>query len=184
MGVQAIRPESLKLFNRQWDSEEKMKAAYDRLVSFGFRVNLQCIVGLPVEDPLEDAIETIMAMQRIGKGSICSCYPLMIYPGTKMEAVCSNWRKNQESMGDTNTGVCDLYFAEQKQLRNLCKLATFIVKYGIDERLVRVLLDIDYSEKVSAELSTLRYRECVVDRLGGVGECIFDEIVGDMKLKY
>ena len=60
MGIEAIRPSSLKIFNRQWDNEEKMKKAYDRLVSFGYTVNMQAIIGLPIEDPVDDAIETIL----------------------------------------------------------------------------------------------------------------------------
>ena len=183
MGVQAIRPSSLKLFNRQWDSEQKIKQAYDRLISFGFRVNLQGIIGLPVDDPLEDAIETVMGIQRIGPGSICSVYPLMVYAGTKMAEICKGWPKNKSSIGDTHTGAGDLKFDCQEQLKNLCKLATFIVKYGIDESLVRVLISGSY-DKVTEDLSMLRYKECIVDRLGEQGEEIFSDIIRSMKLKF
>lgn len=188
MGVQAIRPESLKLFNRSWDNEKKMKAAYDRLTSFGYRVNLQCIVGLPVNDPVEDAIETVMAMTRIGPGSICSCYPLQIYPGTEMERYCKEHQRpvNEKCDGDTNSAICGIRFSEdvEKKLRNICKLATFFVKYGVDERWVRAFIDIDFDEDTSKRLSMLRYRECVVDRLGVRGERIFDEILGSMRLRF
>ena len=183
MGVQAIRPETLKLCNRSWDAEWKMKKAYDRLISFGYRVNLQGIVGFPVDDPLEDAIETVMGMQRIGPGSVCSLYPLMIYPGTRMEEICKDRRRDPKSIGDTNTGVCDLYHAREKQLKNLCKLATFAVKYGLPEDLLRVLVNADYAD-VTESMSMLRYKDCVVDRLGVMGEAIFDDIVNSMELKF
>ncbi len=183
MGVQAIRPSSLKLFNRQWDSEDKIQRAYDRLMAYGFRVNLQGIVGLPIDDPLEDAIDTVMGMQRIGLGSICSLYPLMIYEGTEMAKLCKDFPKNENSVGDTNTGICDLKFDCAEQLKNLCKLATFIVKYGLDESLVRVLINGNY-DKITQEMSMLRYKECVVDRLGDEGEQIFGDIIGTMDLKF
>jgi len=183
MGVQAIRTSTLKLCGRAWDCEAKMKRAYDRLISFGYRVNLQGIVGFPISDPLEDAIETVMGLSRIGPGSVCSLYPLMVYPGTAMEKLCEDFPKNKESVGDTNTGVCDLKFAEQKQLKNLCKLATFIVKHQIPEPLVRVLIEADY-DGVSEDLSMLRYKECVSDRLGKMGENIFDDIIKNMNLKF
>lgn len=184
MGIQAIRPESLKLFNRPWDNEKKMKAAYDRLISFGYRVNLQCIVGLPVNDPVEDALETVLAMQRIGAGSICSCYPLMIYPGTKLSEM--DLPLNEDCSGDTNNAVCGIKFSDdiQKQLRNICKLATFFVKYNIAERWMRALIGMDFNEEISEQLSMLRYRECVVDQLGNKGERIFNEILSTMKLRY
>ncbi len=188
IGVQAIRPESLKLLNRPWDNEDTIKKAYDRLVSFGYAVNLQAIVGLPVTDPVEDALETVKGLQRIGPGSICSVYPLQIYPGTSMEKYCSdnNWPLNDLAMGDTNTGIPAIAFPPDvtRKLRNICKLATFFVKYSIDERWMRALLDIDFSENSSQALSMERYYECVVDRLGEKGKEIFNDIQRGMKLVY
>ena len=137
MGVQASDPKSLKLFNRSWDNEDQMKRAYDRMISFGYRVNLQAIVGLPVENPVDDAIETVKCIQRIAKGSIPSIYPLMVYPGTEMERHCkeSNKRLYEKCNGDTNSGIPNIKFSdmETKQLQNICKLATLFVKYNIDE---------------------------------------------------
>lgn len=188
MGIQAVRPESLKLFNRGWDSEELMKQAYDRLCSFGYAVNLQCIVGLPVDDPVEDALDTIKAMQRIGPGSICSCYPLMIYPGTAMEEYCAehNIELNDACLGDTNAAIPNILFdpTVTKQLRNICKLGTLFVKYNIDERWMRALINIDVDDETSRHLSMIRYYECVTDRLKEKGEQIFNDILASMKLRY
>lgn len=188
VGIQAIRPESLKLFNRSWDNEAKMKMAYERLSSFGFRINLQCIVGLPVADPVEDALETIKGLQRIGKGSICSCYPLMIYPGTAIEKLCKEkgFSINTSCNGDTNSGITGLAFPEKiiKRIRNICKLATLFVKYDISEEWMRALIDINLSDEASKALSTVRYFECVNDRLKGNGKQIFEEIMRTTKIRY
>jgi hypothetical protein len=188
MGIQAIRPESLRLFNRSWDNEKQMKDAYYRLTTFGYRVNLQAIVGLPVADPIDDAIETIMAMQRIGPGSICSVYPLQIYPGTKMEKYCreNGIKLNPDCGGDTNNAVCAIDFPPeaQKQLKNICKLATLFVKYNIGEKWMRLLIKIDYDEEISQQLSMIRYYECVTDRLGEKGERIFNDILSSMKIRF
>jgi hypothetical protein len=188
MGVQAIRPESRRLFNRAWDNEKMMKEAYDRLVAFGYRVNLQCIVGLPIDDPVEDALDTIEGLQRIGPGSICSCYPLMIYPGTGMEKYCCDRgiQLNDLCGGDTNSAIPRVRFPPDttRRLRNICKLGTLFVKYNIEERWMRPLLDIDYDEDTSRRLSMARYYECVTDRLGQTGERIFGDILSTMKLRY
>ena len=188
MGVQAIRPASLKLFNRAWDNEKLMKQAYDRLVSFGYAVNLQCIVGLPIDDPVEDALDTTKAMQRIGPGSICSVYPLMIYPGTAMEKYCRqrDIKLNDACVGDTNAAIPNILFAPDvtRRLRNICKLGTLFVKYNIDERWMKALIDIDFDDATSQHLSMVRYHDCVVDRLKEKGERIFNEILATMKLRY
>jgi radical SAM superfamily enzyme YgiQ (UPF0313 family) len=188
LGVQAIRPGSLKLFNRSWDNEAKMKAAYDRLRSHGFAVNLQCIVGLPVDDPLEDAMDTIKGLQRIGPGSICSCYPLMIYPGTVMEKVCRDkgLLRNANGSGDTNSGDTDIAFSERtmKRLKNICKLATLFVKYNISEEWMRALIDADLDEETSKALSIVRYAECVLDRLPDKGREVFEEITRTTRIRY
>lgn len=191
VGIQAVRPESLRLFNRSWDSEAKMKAAYDRLRSFGYAVNLQCIVGLPVDDPVEDALETIKGLQRIGSGSICSCYPLMIYPGTAMERLCKErgFLKNSQCNGDTNSGITGIAFSEKtvKQLRNICKLATLFVKYNVSERWMRALIEIDLNDEAAKALASARYFECVSDRIKRNGEKeddVFEEIMRTTKIRY
>lgn len=191
VGIQAIRPESLKLFNRAWDNEAKMKAAYDRLKSFGYNVNLQCIVGLPVADPIEDALETIKGLQRIGAGSICSCYPLMIYPGTAMEKLCEEkgFLRNASCNGDTNSGIPGLVFPAKtvKQLRNICKLATLFVKYNISEKWMRALIKVDLDDEALKALASVRYFECVNDRLKEKGkeiEKVFEGIMQSTKIRY
>lgn len=188
LGVQAARKGSLKLFNRAWDNEDRMKAAYERLLDFGFSVNLQCIVGLPVSDPVEEALETIKLMQRIGPRSICSCYPLQVYPGTRLMEYCidGSVELNLQSAGDTNTGITGIAFPEdvEKKLRNICKLATLFVKYNINERWMRALIDVDFDADASKQLSEARYHDCIVDRLDKTGEEIFETVIAETKLRY
>ncbi|KKL84831.1 hypothetical protein LCGC14_1960770, partial [marine sediment metagenome] len=188
LGIQSIRPKSLKLFNRQWDSEEKMKAAYDRLRSFGYSVNLQCIVGLPIADPVDDALDTIKGMQRIGAGSICSCYPLMIYPASAIGKYCkdNNFIVNPECYGDTNSGVTGINFNHviREKIRNICKFATLFVKYNISEEWMRALIEVEFNDETSKKLSMARYKECVVDRLKEEGEEVFKEIAETTNVRY
>ena len=185
LGMQAVRPESLRLINRAWDSEEKVKAAYDRLISFGFAVNLQAIIGLPVNDPVGDALDTIEAMIRIGKGSIPSIYPLQIYPNTKMESICQEMGlKLNPLAGDMATGLPGIDFGEKvnNRLRNLYKLSTMAVKYGIDRDWLESLMDIDLQVS-SKSLSLRRYFECIKVRLPDKADHIFASILGGMNLR-
>lgn len=182
LGVQAINPESLKLLGRAWDSKEQIKKAYDRLVSFGFRVNLQGIVGLPVEDPVEDAIQTILGVSEIGFGSIASFYPLQIYPGTKMERYCKEkgFKFNDYCEGNTNCGVPAIDFGKEinDKLAKITKLGMLVVKYGIDEKWFRALIESD------KEVATMKYYECIKDRLPGRADEIFENIKQTTNIKY
>ncbi len=186
MGVQAIRPESLKILGRAWDNESQIKNAYDRLTSFGFRVNLQAIVGLPVSDPVEDALDTIDGLVRIGHGCIASVYPLQIYPNTRIEKYCleNNFFLN-EVEGDTNTGDTGINFGVQTnhRLRNICKLATMVVKFGIERAWLESMFDIDLGD-ASEKLSMIRYFECVKDRLPNKADKIFKSITETMHLRH
>ncbi len=188
MGVEAIRPSSLRIFNRQWDNEDKIKRAYDRLVSFGYAVNMQVIVGLPVEDPVEDALETIMGLQRIGAGSICSIYPLQVYPQTELKKYCdkNGFGFHDTNKKDTNTGVVDIRFDDitTKRLKNICKLGVMFVKYNISEEWMRALIDVDFNDETSRKLSGVRYRECISDRVKDATPNEINEIINNTKLRY
>ena len=210
LGVQAIRPESLRMFNRQWDTEELEKKAYDRLVSFGYHVNLQAIVGLPIADPVEDALDTLEGMKRIGKGSIISLYPLQIYPHTHIGKIAEErgFKLNENCQGDTNTGIGGISFSPEveKKLRNLCKFGTLYVKgeidglwesalrngklnslldKPIDKNWMREALELDFDSETSKELSTARYHDCVIDRLGKEkGEEVFQRITQTTNIRY
>jgi radical SAM superfamily enzyme YgiQ (UPF0313 family) len=186
MGIQAAREDSLRLFNRRWDNEARMRDAYNLLEQYDFKVNLQAIVGLPVEDPVEDAMDTIKLLQRIGSGSICSVYPLQVYPGTDLERYCIESGYSYSIYGDTNTGESGILFdpPTTRRLRNICKLATMFVKCNVDEYWMRALIECDFDDEASKHLSTVRYRDCVIDRLDDQGELIFDEIMNATKLRY
>lgn len=209
VGVQAIRQESLKVFNRGWDNEDQMKKAYERLTSFGYRVNLQAIVGLPVEDPVNDAIETLNGLKRMGPGSIVSIYPLQLYPNTLMEKIAleRGFELNNSCVGDTNTGIGGVKFGKDTEntLKNVCKFGTLYVKgkidtyWGealeknglnhliskIDRTWLEKALKSEIGEEASAALSIARYHDCVVDRLGPIkGEEVYKRILKTTNIRH
>lgn len=187
LGVQAVNPESLKLLGRGWDNEAQIKAAYDYLTSFGLKVNLQCIIGLPVFDPVADALATIEGMKRIGGGSVASCYPLQIYPNTILEQHVKDnaYSLNAECTGDTNSGLPAIDFGHvvNNRIRNICKLATMVIKYHIPIQWLEAMMDLDLSAS-SQQMSLVRYYECIKDRLPDKADKIFNDIVKGMNVRY
>lgn len=188
MGVQAARPESLKLFNRQFQTEEQTKAAFDRLKSFGINVKMECIIGLPVDDPVGDALDTIKQAQRIGAGSFGAAFPLMLYPGTALHKWCqeNNVPMNEECSFEWYAGVGSIKFEDsriEKQILNLSKLATFFIKYDVEERWMRALIDVDLGD-AREDISKNNYLEALMTRQGETAEEGFGKVLDYMNFRF
>jgi hypothetical protein len=189
MGVQASRASSLRLFNRQFQKEEQIKEAYDRLKAFGVGVKMELIIGLPVEDPVGDALETIKCAQRIGAGGFGAAFPLMLYPGTALHKWCkdNNIPMNEECQFEWYSGVGSVKFEDanvQKQIHNLSKLAPFFIKYNIEERWMRALMDLDMSSEASKLISQNNYLEALVARQGETAKESFGEVLTYMNFRF
>ena len=188
MGVQAARSGTLKLFNRQFQNEEQVYRAADRLRSHGIPVKLELIVGAPVEDPVGDAIDTIKLAQRVGAGTFVVAFPLMVYPGTALQKWCV---KNNVPMRDDCTfecygGVGSIRFDPntQKKITNISKLAAFFVKFNVDERWIRALIEMDLNDAASKRISESCYYESLRFQLGDQIDQEFDQILVNTKFRY
>ena len=189
MGIQAARPESLRLFNRQFQDEEQVKAAFDRLTAFGIRVRVDLIVGLPVDDPIGDAIETIKLAQRVTEGkAFAAAFPLMLYPGTKLHemSIADNVPLNQECEFEWHKGIGSIDFGQeiQRRIRALVKLATFFVKYQVEEYWMRALIELPIDDQASKALSESNYLESLIFHQGDSVRERFDEILANTQLSY
>ena len=188
MGIQAARSETLKLFNRQFQNEEQVANAADRLRSHGVAVKLELIVGAPVEDPVGDAVDTIKLAQRIGAGTFVAAFHLMVYPGTALQKWCV---KNNVPMRDDCTyecygGVGSIRFDPdtQRKITNISKLAAFFVKYNVDERWIRALIEMDLNDAASKRISESTYYESLRIKLGDQIDQEFDNILANTKFRY
>jgi hypothetical protein len=189
MGVQAARPESLRMFNRLFQKEGKIKAAYDRLNSFGIKVKLEIIVGLPVDDPVSDALDSIKYIQSVGAGTFGVAFPLMLYPGTTLYEWCeaNNVEVSNECEFDWYTGNGSIKFepVTAKRIRNLAKLSTFFVKYNIPEEWMRTLIDmVDLDDEGSRLLSESNYWESLMFRQGDNAVAAFDDALKLASLRF
>jgi len=189
MGVQTARASSLKLFNRGFQDEAQIKKAYDRLKAFGIRVKMELIIGLPVEDPVGDAIDTIKCAQRIGPGDFGAAFPLMLYPGTALYKWCkeNNVERNDECRFEWYSGVGSVKFEDpvvEKRIHNLTKLTPLFIKYNIEERWMRALMDVDLSPETSKLISQNNYLEALTVRQGEAAKDSFGEVLTYMNFRF
>ncbi|MBU0457643.1 MAG: radical SAM protein, partial [Nanoarchaeota archaeon] len=187
MGVQAVTPQALKLFNRLAQNPEVVKKAYKRLNLFNILVKMEFIMGLPIEDPVSDAIESIKLAQELNANFI-SAFPLMIYPGTDLEKWCkeNSIGLNKDCKMEWHTGIGSIQFdlITNRRIKNLVKMAQFFVKYKINERWIRALIDMDLTDDSSKELSKCNYLESLIFRGVKDAEKDFDKIIESMDFKY
>jgi radical SAM superfamily enzyme YgiQ (UPF0313 family) len=188
MGVQAARRETLKLFNRQFQNEEQVANAVKRITKRGIPVKLELIVGAPVDDPVGDALETIKLAQRLGAGMFVAAFPLMLYPGTALQKWCleNNITIRDDCTYECYGGVGSIRFDHetQKKITNISKLAAFFVKYGVDERWMRAIIEMDLNDAASKRISELTYYESLRVKLGDQIDQEFDKILTNTKFRY
>ncbi len=188
MGVQTARPDSLKLFHRSFQREAQVKEAYDRLRSFDIKVKLEVIIGLPVQDPIGDALDTIKLCQRIAPGGFTACFPLMLYPGTALYKKClaEGVPLSDHCEFEWHSGEGSVKFDPEtaRRIKNLTKMATMFVKYNIDEAWMRAFIDMELTESASKRLSECAYLESLVFRLGEGARKDFDKILSGMHFRY
>jgi radical SAM superfamily enzyme YgiQ (UPF0313 family) len=188
MGVQAARKETLKLFNRQFQDEKQVAAAVERLRKRGIPVKLELIVGAPVDDPVGDAIETIKLAQRVGAGMFVAAFPLMLYPGTALQKWCleNNIAIRDDCTYECYGGVGSIRFDPeiQKKITNISKLASFFVKYNVEERWIRTLIEIDLNDTAARRIAESTYYESLRFKLGDQIDQEFDQILENTKFRY
>jgi len=189
MGVQVERQDSLKMFNRQFQKEDQVKEAYDRLQSFGIGVKVELIIGLPVDDPIGDAIDSIKLGQRIAAGGFAAAFPLMLYPGTALHKWCveNDIPMNEECTFEWYSGVGSIKFEDpaiEKKIHNLSKLATFFIKYNVDEHWMRALIEMDLPQAASLAISQTNYLESLMFRQGNNAENSFEKSLDYMNFRF
>jgi radical SAM superfamily enzyme YgiQ (UPF0313 family) len=187
MGVQVVNPESLKLFNRSVHDRETVKSAYEKLSSFGIPVKMEFIMGLPIENPVKDAIDSIKFAQELN-AQFVAAFPLMLYPGTDLSRYCEERgiKLNEECKSEWHTGVGSIKFDKltDRRIKNLTKMATFFVKYKVSERWIMALIDMEITEDASRKLAECKYLESLIFRIGPEIEKDFDNILSKMDFKY
>ena len=124
----------------------------------GIKVRLQNMIGLPVRDPLKDALETLDYNQEINPfDSWVSIF--QPFPKTDLWNYCieKNFIKTDAECKDFYEGTC-LNFPDKERILRLQKWWYFIVKYKIPMELVYILLDLPLTPEDRSKIQKLRWQ--------------------------
>ena len=185
IGLQAVEKETLKLFNRQFQTKEIFKKAIDRLNAFDIPIKIDIIVGNPVKDPVADAIETIKYTQSLGSDKlIATVFPLMLYPGTKLTKWCENnkFMLNDQCEFNWYTGIGSIKFDPDtaKKIKNLSKLGHFFITHKVSEKWMRALIEMEIPSEAAQSIAQCNYYDSLKHH--GKTENEIESILTEVKL--
>jgi hypothetical protein len=72
----------------------------------------------------------------------------------------------------------------QKKITNISKLAAFFVKYNVEERWMRALIEMDLNDAASKRISESTYYESLRVKLGDQVDQEFDKILANTRFRY
>ncbi|MDD2733774.1 MAG: radical SAM protein [Desulfuromonadaceae bacterium] len=148
-----------EILNRGHVKNEHIEKGIKLLQSYGIKTRMQNMIGLPVRNSLEDALNTLAFNQ---KNKVDDSWASIFqpYPNTKLAAYCAE--KGFSDPG--NTTCADSFFDKScldidhpDEIKRLQKWWYFIIKNDIPEAVVKNILLLDFDEQVGNELQNLRY---------------------------
>ncbi len=86
---------------------------------------------------------------------------------------------------DWYSGIGSILFDDdtQRKISNITKLASFFVKYNVDERWMKSLIEMNLNDMASQKIGETVYYESLRFRLGRQTEEEFDEILANTKFR-
>jgi radical SAM superfamily enzyme YgiQ (UPF0313 family) len=157
MALEAGRDDSRKLLRRGRATFDRVKESAQLAMKYGIKIRIQNMIGLPVENPLEDALITLKCNQEINPDdSWVSLY--QPYGGTDLWKYCLEngfIKDNFVAHGQYERTQFD--FVEADELYNLSAWWFFIVKHKIPLEFTKILIKMNISEDQATELRNLRF---------------------------
>jgi len=158
IALESANPNTQKLLRRGRITNDDVFRACKDCEQLGIKVRLQNMIGLPVENPLEDALETLQYNQTINPtDSWASIF--QPFPKTELWLDCINkgliTKDTQASTFYSNT---QLKIKDADKINRLHKWWFFAVKYQIPIDLLRILLDIPLPEEQSNAIQDYRWQ--------------------------
>lgn len=158
IAIESANPKTQKFLRRGNIVNEDVENACQICRELGIKVRLQNMIGLPVEDPLEDALQTLEYNIKIDPTDswVAIFQPL---PKTELWEFCLDKgliKRNTNPMNfyeDT-----PLFISDADKINRLHKWWFFIVKHKIPMELVNTLLELPLTREQKQEIQDFRWK--------------------------
>jgi radical SAM superfamily enzyme YgiQ (UPF0313 family) len=157
IALESANPETQKFLRRGFISNEQVENACNYCKEFGIKVRLQNMIGLPVEDPLKDALDTLAYNMKIDPTDSWAAI-FQPFPKTDLWKECIEKRLITEQTQAVNFYEnTQLRIQDAEKINRLHKWWFFAVKYKIPIELIKILLDVPLSEEHNKRIQDFRW---------------------------
>ncbi len=157
IALESAIPETQRFLRRGFITNEQIENACNSCAELGIKVRLQNMIGLPVDDPLEDAIATLEMNQKINPTDSWAAI-FQPYYGTDLWQYCLD---NELIEISTKTKAffegTVLNIKDAEKINRLHKWWFFVIKYQFPIEFVRLLLEIPLDEEMKTKLQDYRW---------------------------
>jgi anaerobic magnesium-protoporphyrin IX monomethyl ester cyclase len=157
IALESANPETQKFLRRGFITNEQVENACNDCKEFGIKVRLQNMIGLPVDDPLKDALDTLAFNIKINPTDSWSAV-FQPFPKTDL------WRECLEKgLITEQTQAVNFYEGTQlnikdaEKINRLYKWWFFIVKHQLPIELVKILIELPLTAEQERYMQDLRW---------------------------
>ena len=157
MAIESANRDTQIYLRRAWVDNESMEIACWWCKKYGIKVRLQNMIGLPVDDPLKDALDTLK-------------YNIKVNPTDSWASIFQPFGKTdiwydcvKKGLIDENTQAVNFYENTPLRIKNAEKINRlhkwwfFIVKHQLPMELVHVLLELPLTEEHKNTMQQFRW---------------------------
>ena len=157
IALESANPETQKFLRRGRITNQQIEDACKACRKFGIKVRLQNMIGLPVENPLQDALETLAYNIKINPTDSWSAI-FQPFPKTDLweESLKKGLITEQTQAVNFYEGT-QLKIKDSEKINRLHKWWFFSIKYQLPMELIKILIDLPLTEEQAKNIQNLRW---------------------------
>ena len=151
--IESGNPKTRKEILDRDEPNELIEKGCELLHRYGIKFRMQNLIGLPVDDPLEDALETLKFNIKC-KPTLSWISMLQAYPGTTIadyvikKGLVKNMEELQFKVNATFFEECSLPIKDKKKIERLQRYWSGVVRWPwLYDLVTKILINIDFGNK-------------------------------------